>query len=83
MPHLNFGERLRRFAYRPIELDARINLLDGAVRSGKTWALHPKTLYACRYPVNGWRVITGVSKQTIFNNVLNDLFNLVGPSNYT
>ena len=80
---LNYGERLRRFAYRPIELDARINLLDGAVRSGKTWALHPKTLYACRYPVNGWRVITGVSKQTIFNNVLNDLFNLVGPSNYT
>jgi PBSX family phage terminase large subunit len=40
-------------------------------------------LQACRYPIAGWRVLTGVSKQTIFNNVLNDLFNIVGPSNYT
>ncbi len=83
MPVLNFGPRLKEFALRPPELDWRINLLQGAVRSGKTYALHPKTLYGCRYPVRGWRLITGVSKQTIFNNVLNDLFNLVGPANYT
>jgi PBSX family phage terminase large subunit len=83
MPILNFGPRLKEFAYRPLELDWRINILEGSVRSGKTWALHPKILQACRYPVNGWKVLTGVSKQTIFNNVLNDLFNLVGPSNYT
>ena len=83
MPLLNYGPRLKKFAYRPLELDLRINLLEGSVRSGKTWALHPKILQACRYPVMGWKVLTGVSKQTIFNNVLNDLFNLVGPANYT
>jgi len=32
--------------------------------------------------VNGWRLITGVSKQTIFANVLNDLFNLIGTKHY-
>lgn len=80
---LNYGPRLKEFAYRPLELDRRINLLEGSVRSGKTWALHPKILQGCRYQVNGWKILTGVSKQTIFNNVLNDLFNLVGPSNYT
>ncbi len=83
MSRLNFGPRLKRFAYQPLELDSRINILEGSVRSGKTWALHPKILQGCRYNVNGWKVLTGVSKQTIFNNVLNDLFNLVGPSNYT
>ena len=83
MAILNFGPRLKEFAYRPLELDRRINLLEGSVRSGKTWALHPKILQGCRYQINGWKVLTGVSKQTIFNNVLNDLFNLVGPSNYT
>ena len=80
---LNYGPRLKEFAFRPLELDRRINVLEGSVRSGKTWALHPKILQACRYNVNGWKVLTGVSKQTIFNNVLNDLFNIVGPSNYT
>ena len=83
MAILNFGPRLKEFAYRPLELDRRINILEGSVRSGKTWALHPKILQGCRYPIKGWRVLTGVSKQTIFNNELNDLFNLVGPSNYT
>jgi PBSX family phage terminase large subunit len=80
---LNYGPRLKRFAYSPMERDKRINILTGSVRSGKTWALHPKILQACRYNVSGWRVLTGVTKQTIFNNVLNDLFNLIGPSNYS
>lgn len=68
---------------RPLELDGRINILEGSVRSGKTWAMHPKILYACKYPVNGWRFITGQSKDTIFTNVLNDLFALIGPQHYT
>ncbi len=83
MTRLNYGQRLKQFAYRPLEEDRRINILEGSVRSGKTWALHPKILQACRYNVGGWKVLTGVSKQTIFNNVLNDLFNIVGPSHYT
>ncbi len=82
MPRLNYGPRLKHFAYRPLELDSPINILEGSVRSGKTWALHPKILRACRYPVNGWRFLTGTSKDSIFTNVLNDLFSMIGPSNY-
>jgi PBSX family phage terminase large subunit len=83
MPKLNFGPRIKKFALRPPELDSFINILEGSVRSGKTWAMIPKILYLCRSGVPGWKVISGVSKQTIFNNVLNDLFNIVGPSNYS
>lgn len=75
---LNYGPRLKQFAFRPPEKDLPINILVGSVRSGKTWALHPKILYGCRYDVGGWRIITGTSKETIFNNVLNDLIGLVG-----
>ena len=53
------------------------------MRSGKTFALHPKALYCCDYHVGGLKIFTGVSKQTIYNNVLNDLFELVGPRNYS
>lgn len=80
---LNYGPRLKRFAYRPLEEDKRFSILVGSVRSGKTWSLHPKILYACRYPVGGWRFLTGSSKQSIFTNVLNDLFNLIGPKHYS
>jgi PBSX family phage terminase large subunit len=67
---------------RPPEDDWPINILEGAVRSGKTWCLHPKALYCCRYNVGGRKVITGVSKQSIHNNVLHDLFEIVGSCNY-
>ncbi len=80
---LNYGPRLKQFAYRPLERDSFINLLDGSVRSGKTTALLPKILYACQYPVQGWRVIGGVSKASIYRNTLHDLFNLVGSSRYS
>lgn len=75
---LNYGPRLHEFAFRPLEEDKRINILVGAVRSGKTYSMIPKVLRGCRFNVGGWRLLTGVSKQTIFNNVLNDLFNLIG-----
>src|SRR5580692_9378979 len=79
----NFGWRAERFATRPPEDDWPINILEGAVRSGKTWSLHPKALYCCRYDVAGRKVITGVSKQSVFNNVLSDLFDIVGSRNYS
>jgi PBSX family phage terminase large subunit len=82
MPSLNFGPRAERFAVRPPEKDWPINILEGAVRSGKTWCLHPKALYCCNYKVGGRKVITGVSKQSVYNNVLTDLFDIVGPRNY-
>jgi len=79
---IDFGPRAERFAMRPPEKDRPINILEGAVRSGKTWCLHPKALYCCDYPVGGRKVFTGVSKQSVFNNVLTDLFDLAGPKNY-
>ena len=40
-------------------------------------------LYCCEYNVGGRKVITGVSKQSVYNNVLTDLFDIVGPRNYS
>ncbi len=79
---LNFGRKAERFALRPPEKDYPINILEGAVRSGKTWSLHPKILYCCCYDVGGRKILTGVSKQSIYNNVLTDLFRILGSSNY-
>jgi PBSX family phage terminase large subunit len=53
------------------------------VRSAKTWALIPKILALCKYAVKGMRVIGGVTKTTIKNNVLDDLFEIVGHGNYS
>src|SRR5579862_8434035 len=83
MPRFNFGPRAERFAMRPPEQDCPINILEGAVRSGKTWCLHPKALYCCDYNVVGRKVFTGVSKQSIQNNVLTDLFDIVGSRNFS
>ena len=82
MPALNFGPRLERFALRPPEFDAKLNLLIGSVRSGKTWSLHPKILALCEYPVQGRKLLTGVSKASIKTNVLSDLFDLIGTRNF-
>jgi PBSX family phage terminase large subunit len=82
MIRINYGPRAERFAMRPPEKDRPINILEGAVRSGKTWCLHPKALYCCAYNVGGRKLFTGVSKQSLYNNVLTDLFDLVGPRNY-
>lgn len=82
MMRINYGSRAERFAMRPPEKDRPINILEGAVRSGKTWCLHPKALYSCAYAVGGRKLFTGVSKQSVYNNVLTDLFDLVGSRNY-
>jgi PBSX family phage terminase large subunit len=79
---IRYGSRALRFAMRPLEMDLPINILEGAVRSGKTWCLHPKAIWACHYDVAGLRLFTGVSKQSVYNNVLKDLFTIVGPDNY-
>lgn len=77
-----FGPRVARFVFTPPEEDAITSVLEGAVRSSKTWALHSKILYGCRYPVAGRKLLTGVSSKTIKMNVLDDLFEIVGPKNY-
>jgi PBSX family phage terminase large subunit len=73
---------MEKFAMRPPELDAKINVLVGSVRSGKTWGLHSKILYGCKYNVGGRRILTGVSKSSVKTNVLEDLWGLVGSANY-
>ena len=79
---LRYGPKAEKIAMRPPELDKKLNLLVGPVRSGKTWVLHSKILYLCEYPVGGRKLITGVSKAAIKTNVLNDLFDIVGPRAY-
>lgn len=77
-----FGAKALDFLDRPIEQDARITILHGSVRSGKTAVCHPKWLdYIHRGP-KGLLAMTGVSKQTLKRNVLNDLFDTVGRANY-
>lgn len=78
-----FGPKVAKFARRPVEYDAPINILEGAVRSAKTWGLHFKILDASAMPITkGERLLFGATKTTIKNNVLNDLFNIVGEGNY-
>jgi hypothetical protein len=58
-------------------------MLQGAIRSGKTFACIPKILALCRYKVDGHWVICGVTKQTVYKNFLAPLFNICGPKNYS
>ena len=82
--NFRFGHRVHDFASRELTEDARINLLTGSVRSGKTWALHPKIMLASdtESPILGWRVLIGQTHETIYTNVLKDLFDLIGDENY-
>lgn len=77
-----FGEKALRFIINPIEKDARINILEGSVRSGKTVAMIPKWINYIKNGPKGLLIITGVSKETIYDNVLQDLFDTVGEGNY-
>ncbi len=77
-----FGEKSYEFIMRPWQEDARINILEGAVRSSKTVTLMPKIIILSQEGPPGLRVITGVAKSTIYDNVLRDLFDVVGNSNH-
>jgi PBSX family phage terminase large subunit len=79
-----FSPKAQAFIRRKPQDDALINILEGSVRSGKTWTMIPKILFQLLpYDVPGDRIIFGVSKQTIYKNVLNELFNFVGTDNYS
>lgn len=71
------------FILNPIEQDARINILEGSVRSGKTVSMIPKWLEYIQFGPKGLLIMTGVSKDTIYDNVLDDLFDTVGKESYT
>lgn len=78
-----FSRKARRFIQRRPEHDKPINILQGATRSGKTFACIPKIRVLCGYNVAGHKVICGVTKQTVYKNFLAPLFDIVGPKNYT
>lgn len=77
-----FGQKALEFILRPIEKDARINVLEGAVRSGKTIAMIPKWIEYIKSGPPGLLIMTGVSKDTIYDNVLDDLFDTIGEADY-
>lgn len=77
-----FGKKAWDFINTPIEKDARINILEGSVRSGKTIAMLAKWLRYISEGPKGLLVITGVSKDTIYDNVLRDMFDTLKESDY-
>lgn len=79
-----FGQKAYDFIVTPPEQDARYTFLIGAVRSSKTFSLDAKTiLQLSQYEVEGKRIMTGATKQTLYRNVLLDLFNIVGKQYYS
>lgn len=79
-----FGRKSHAYIMRPPEQDRRYTILSGSVRSGKTMTLTAKTILQFnRYNVAGQRLMTGATRQTLYRNVLLDLFNVVGKENYS
>lgn len=77
-----FGAKAMEFITRPIEQDARINILEGAVRSQKTFSMIPKWINYVKCGPKGLLIMTGKSKDTIYDNVLRDIFDTVGRNNH-
>lgn len=79
-----FGQKAHSFIMREPALDKKYTLLVGSVRSSKTFSIDAKViLKLCRYKVEGKRVICGASKQTVYKNMLLDIFASVGKRNYS
>ena len=82
-----FGRKAHEFIMHPPIEDKRYNFLIGAVRSSKTFALDAKTIvHLSRYdaiPANAKRFMLGATKQTLYRNVLLDLFAIAGKQNYS
>lgn len=79
---LPFSVKSSNFIRTRPENDSFITVLEGSIRSSKTWTMIPKLLVLNTYKVAGEKIIFGVSKDTIYNNVLNDIFNFVGKKRY-
>jgi PBSX family phage terminase large subunit len=78
-----FGEKSYNIITTPIKDDPWITILHGAVRSAKTFTLIPKIFaLVADGPRQGIGIISGVSKETIYTNILRDLFDIVGESRH-
>lgn len=61
--------------------DAKLNIADGAVRSGKTIACSVRWIDYCITGPKGDLIMLGKSMGALKRNVLNDLFDIIGPKN--
>lgn len=77
-----WGSKALDFIHTPVQEDSWITILEGSVRSGKTVAMIPKWLEYIMCGPLGLLIMTGVSKDTIYDNVLDDLFNTIGTNSY-
>ena len=82
MEYGQWGEKALDFIETPYYEDAFINILEGSVRSGKTVAMIPKWLTYIITAPPGLLLMVGVSKDTVYDNVLSDLFDTLGENNY-
>jgi len=79
-----FGYKAHNFIKRHPSQDKKYTLLEGSVRSSKTFAIDAKLiLQLCTYKIEGKRVICGATKQTVYKNMLLDIFSVVGKKNYS
>lgn len=77
-----WGDKALNFIETPHNKDAFINILEGSVRSGKTVAMIPKWIDYIITGPKGLLLMVGVSKDTVYDNVLSDLFDTIGEDNY-
>ena len=71
-----WGDKALNFIETPHNEDAFINILEGSVRSGKTVAMIPKWIDYIMTGPKGLLLMVGVSKDTVYDNVLSDLFEI-------
>lgn len=76
-----FGRKSYDLIHTPYHQFPKITILEGSVRSAKTVTMVPLALKMFRAAPPGIIALTGVSKQTIRRNYLDDLFDLVGRNN--
>lgn len=62
--------------------NAKINVSHGAVRSGKTFITNLRWLKYVRHGPHGKLLMSGRTKESLKENVLDDLFAMVGEENY-
>ena len=77
-----FPRKSLQFINRHYMEDRKITILNGSVRSSKTTTMMLKFIKYIMSHHEGIKLITGVSKDTIYDNVLRDMFEFVGSQNY-
>lgn len=82
MEFQKWGRKALEFICTPPSDDAFITILEGSVRSGKTVSMIPKWINYIMTGPPGLLLMTGVSRDTVYDNVLNDLFDTLGDNHY-